>query len=80
MDTAVADCVETARAELQAAKRALTLAIRSYPQPVDEDDVEFHALLAERRRIKMALGALSAEVTLPFSLGGMHKAAQGYAL
>lgn len=55
----------SAQSELEAAKQELTERIRSYPRPVERDDAHFNQLLAERRKVMIALGALASETHFP---------------
>lgn len=63
------DDYATLRAEAEAALRtariALQAEISAYPGPIAGCDAQFTHLLAERRRLQMALEALGAEVFVP---------------
>lgn len=58
-------CLLAARTELKLARRLLNTEISDYPTPIAGCDVQFNHLLAERRRVTAALGALEAEVFVP---------------
>lgn len=57
--------LENAQAELRSALRLLQSEIASYPTPIAGCDAQFNHLLAERRKIVDALGALDATVFVP---------------
>jgi hypothetical protein len=59
------DLVEHARAILRRAGQELDGEIRAYPTPIAGCDAQYNHLLAERRRVRFALGALNAEVHIP---------------
>jgi hypothetical protein len=59
------DLVAHARAMLERAARELDSEIGAYPTPVAGCDAQYNHLLAERRRVRFALGALAAEVHIP---------------
>ena len=71
MRTPATASIAAAQAELEAAKEKLSEAIRAYPRPVEETDPAFYALVAERRRVLIALGALTAE-----DIGPLHASSQ----
>ena len=54
--------LHTAQTALRAARAALIGEISGYPAPIAGCDAQFNGLLADRRRIDNALGALGAEV------------------
>jgi len=57
--------IALARAYLEAAKRRLDAELADYPRPVSGCDVQLTHLLAERRRVSIALDALSRPVAMP---------------
>lgn len=57
----------SARGALIAAREALAAEIREYPRPISGCDAQFNHLLAERRRVDVALSALGREVRVPTS-------------
>jgi hypothetical protein len=59
------DLVEHARATLNRAGQELDAEIRAYPRPIAGCDAQYNHLLAERRRVRFALGALNAHVHIP---------------
>ena len=59
------DLVEHARATLRRAGAELDAEIRDYPTPIAGCDAQYNHLLAERRRVRFALGALDAQVHIP---------------
>ncbi len=59
------DLVDHARATLHRAGAELDAEIRAYPTPVAGCDAQYNHLLAERRRVRFALGALAAEIRIP---------------
>ena len=54
-----------ARAVLADAAAELDAEIHAYPTPVSGCDAQYNHLLAERRRVRLALGALDAPVHIP---------------
>lgn len=54
-----------ARAALIEAASALDAEIRAYPAPIAGCDAQYNHLLAERQRIRRALGALASPVHIP---------------
>lgn len=52
-------------AALRAARSRLVDDISAYPAPISGCDAQFNHLLAERRRLSRAIGALEAEVFVP---------------
>ena len=54
-----------AEAALQRARAALTEEISDYPTPISGCDAQFNHLLAERRRLTLALQALESPVFIP---------------
>jgi hypothetical protein len=56
---------EEAVAALRIARARLAADIASYPAPISGCDTQFSHLLAERKRLSRALGALEAEVFVP---------------
>lgn len=54
-----------AEAALRSARRALAAEIRAYPGPIAGCDAQYTHILAERRRLQLALDALGAEVFVP---------------
>ncbi|MFQ6551977.1 hypothetical protein AAD018_006475 [Aestuariibius insulae] len=65
MDDDVEDYLTVATAELGAAKRILTEAIRDYPTPISGCDVQFNHLLSQRKAVDRALSALRSEPFIP---------------
>ncbi len=54
-----------ARAALAEAAAELDGEIHGYPTPISACDAQYNHLLAERRRVRAALGALDAPVHIP---------------
>jgi len=50
---------------LRSARHQLDSDISAYPAPISGCDAQFNHLLAERRRLARALGALGADVFIP---------------
>ena len=61
----VPDPTARARAALAEAAAALDAEIRAYPAPVAGCDAQYNHLLAERHRVRRALGALNEPVHIP---------------
>lgn len=59
------DLLNEAEERLDAAKQLLAAEIAAYPTPISGCDAQFNHLLAERRRIALALEAISVEVFIP---------------
>lgn len=57
--------VARARAALADARADLDTEIREYPTPISGCDAQYNHLLAERRRVHLALEALDANVHIP---------------
>lgn len=56
---------DEARCALAALRAALDVEIRTYPTPVAGCDAQYNHLLAQRRRVQVALAALDAPVHIP---------------
>lgn len=59
------DLKAEAEAALRRARAALTEEIAAYPTPISGCDAQFNHLLAERRRLTLALQALESPVFIP---------------
>jgi hypothetical protein len=59
------DLKAEAEAALRRARTALTEEIAAYPTPISGCDAQFNHLLAERRRLTLALQALESPVFIP---------------
>lgn len=59
--TTTDECLELARAELNAARRMLATEISTYPTPIALCDCQFNYLLGKRQKIASALAVLDAE-------------------
>ena len=60
--TSISESLRTATDALEAAGRLIDDEIRGYPAPVAGCDAQYNHLLAERRRVRGALSALSADI------------------
>ncbi len=63
--TSISESLLAATNALESAGRQIDDEIRGYPAPVAGCDAQYNHLLAERRRVRDALYALSAEVHVP---------------
>ncbi|NNF23296.1 MAG: hypothetical protein HKN63_00610 [Rhodobacteraceae bacterium] len=59
------DLLTEAETRLTAARQLLAAEITAYPTPISGCDAQFNHLLAERRRIALALEAISVDVFIP---------------
>lgn len=57
--------VERSRVYLRQARDELDVEIRTYPSPISGCDAQYNHLLAERRRLHLALEALDLPIHIP---------------
>lgn len=65
MSTDINALLAEARQALDAARRAVTDEISSYPTPISGCDAQFNHLLGQRSKISRALDALETDVFVP---------------
>jgi len=59
------DCLVAARAELAMARQLIQGEISGYPGPISGCDAQFNHLLAERKKVSVALRHLDSAVFVP---------------